>query len=168
MGDNQMSIIVYHGGTEDVKNPICAFGRKNLDFGQGFYVTDIKDQAVKWALLTSQKRGEDAVISKYILNKSSFLEEARYKIFESYDAEWLEFIVASRKGLNPAAAFDLIEGGIANDRVIDTVNLYMAGLMSADVALQRLAMHQPNNQICLLNQLLTDKHLIYNGSESAK
>ena len=42
-------IIVYHGGTEFVDKPDCKRGRKNLDFGQGFYVTDIRDQAVKWA-----------------------------------------------------------------------------------------------------------------------
>ena len=40
-----MRIKVYHGTTDKVENPICAFGRKNLDFGQGFYVTDIREQA---------------------------------------------------------------------------------------------------------------------------
>ena len=163
-----MSLYVYHGGTEVIENPICGFGRKNLDFGQGFYVTDIKEQAIKWAILTSRKRGVRAVISRYVLNKSLLLNEAKCKIFRSYDEEWLDFIVASRKGLNPASEFDYIEGGIANDRVIDTVNLYMSGLMSSDIALQRLAMHKPNNQICLLNQKLTDKYLIYDGTESTE
>lgn len=44
----------------------------------------------------------------------------------------------------------------------------MSGLMSVDVALQRLAQHQPNNQICLLNQSITDKYLIYDGTELAE
>lgn len=79
----------------------------------------------------------------------------------------LEFIVANRSGLNASLGFDYIEGGIANDRVIDTINLYMAGLMSMDVALKRLSLHQPNNQICLLNQSLTDKFLFYHGTEHA-
>lgn len=43
---------------------------------------------------------------------------------------------------NPSANYDYIEGGIANDRVIDTVNLYISGLMSADVALARYASTQ--------------------------
>ncbi len=42
-------IIVYHGSTEKVETPICKLGRKNLDFGQGFYVTNRYEQAVKWA-----------------------------------------------------------------------------------------------------------------------
>ena len=37
--------IVYHGGTEKIEHPICLFGRKNLDFGQGFYVTSLREQA---------------------------------------------------------------------------------------------------------------------------
>lgn len=41
-------IFVYHGGTEQIENPICKFGRKSLDFGQGFYVTDILEQAITW------------------------------------------------------------------------------------------------------------------------
>lgn len=161
-----MKIKVYHGATEIVENPICAFGRKNLDFGQGFYITDIKDQASKWSLLTAQKRKGAPIINRYILDKEGMLQEAKYIIFKEYNIEWLDFIVASRKGLKPSAEYDYIEGGIANDRVIDTVNLYMAGLMSSEVALGRLALLQPNNQICLLNQSLTDKYLKYDGTES--
>jgi hypothetical protein len=42
-----MKITVYHGGTERVDVPICRLGRENLDFGRGFYVTDIKEQACR-------------------------------------------------------------------------------------------------------------------------
>lgn len=163
-----MKVKVYHGATETVERPICAFGRKNLDFGLGFYITDIREQAVKWAVLTAEKRKGQPAVNRYLLDKEALRKEARCKIFKAYDAEWLEFIVASHQGLNPSAEYDYIEGGIANDRVIDTVNLYILGLMSSDVALKRLAMHQPNNQICLLNQFLTDKYLKYDGTESAE
>lgn len=168
MGRETAKIKVYHGATEIVENPICAFGRNNLDFGQGFYVTDIKEQAEKWATLTAQKRKGIPVINRYLLDKEGLMKEARYKIFKAYDEEWLEFIVASRKGFNPSSAYDYIEGGIANDRVVDTINLYMSGLMSSDIALKRLSMHRPNNQTCLLNQSLTDKYLQYDGTESDK
>lgn len=40
--------------------------------------------------------------------------------------------------------------------------------MSVDIALKRLALHQPDDQICLLNQSLTDKYLEYVGTESAE
>lgn len=159
-------IIVYHGGTEIVESPICKFGRKNLDFGQGFYVTDIRKQAVDWALLMADRRKKEPVLNKYRLNRGAIIAEARTKIFTAYDKDWLELIVASRRGQQMAELYDYIEGGVANDRVVDTVNLYMLGLMDIDTALSRLAQHQPNNQMCLLNQEITDKYLIYDGTET--
>ena len=40
---------VFHGATRIVEYPLCHIGRDNLDFGKGFYVTDIRDQAISWA-----------------------------------------------------------------------------------------------------------------------
>ena len=158
-------IIVYHGATEAVAHPVCSYGRKNLDFGQGFYVTDIREQAIAWAKLVSDKRNGSPLLNRYFLYREAILLEARCKIFTAYDEDWLEFIVSSRQGKNVMNAYDYIEGGVVNDRVIDTVNLYMAGLMNLTTALLRLSAHRPNNQMCLLNQELTDKYLIFNGTE---
>lgn len=160
------NLIVYHGGTEEVKTPICKFGRPNLDFGQGFYVTNLRDQAVSWALQTANRRKQPPVLNVYYLDRDAVLSEFRCKIFHAYDEDWLGFIVASRKGESVAAKYDYIEGGVANDRVVDTVNLYMAGLMDLNTALARLSEHQPNNQMCLLNQTIVDKYLIFNGTET--
>ena len=159
-------IIVYHGGTEKVEFPICKFGRRNLDFGQGFYVTDLRKQAVDWATQVADRRKTTPIINRYRLNRDALLAEAKCKVFMAYDKEWLEFIVASRRGLNVADNYDYIEGGVANDRVIDTVNLYMAGLMDLDTALARLSEHRPNNQMCLLSQKITDKYLFFDGTEA--
>ena len=158
-------IIVYHGGTEIIEYPICKFGRRNLDFGQGFYITNIRKQAVDWASQMADRRKLSPIINRYRLNRESIFAEAHCKIFEAYDKDWLEFIVASRQGLHVADNYDYIEGGVANDRVVDTVNLYMAGLMDENTALRRLSEHQPNNQMCLLSQEITDKYLIFDGTE---
>lgn len=160
------NLIVYHGGTEEVKTPICKFGRPNLDFGQGFYVTELRNQAVSWALQMADRRKQPPVLNVYFLDRDAVLSEFHCKIFHAYDEDWLGFIVASRKGENIAAKYDYIEGGVANDRVVDTVNLYMAGLMDLNTALARLSEHQPNNQMCLLNQTIVDKYLIFNGTET--
>lgn len=158
-------MIVYHGGTEIVEHPICKFGRRNLDFGQGFYITNIRKQAVDWASQVSDRRKLSPIINRYRLIREAILAEAHCKVFEAYDKDWLEFIVASRRGLHVADNYDYIEGGIANDRVVDTINLYMAGLMDEDTALRRLSEHQPNNQMCLLSQEITDKYLFFDGTE---
>jgi hypothetical protein len=100
------------------------------------------------------------------LKRDDILNEGCCKLFKAYDHDWLEFIVASRRGQQVAEPYDYIEGGVANDRVVDTVNLYMLGLMDLDTALGRLSQHQPNNQMCLLSQVITDKYLIYDGTET--
>ena len=158
-------LTVYHGSTQTVDAPVCAFGRPRLDFGQGFYVTDIKEQAERRAKALAGKRDTEPVLNIYHLDREQILSEGRFKIFTSYNADWLDFIVANRRGKNVAAEYDYIEGGIANDRVIDTVNLYIQGLIDSATALQQLAFYKPNNQICLLNQSLTDKYLHFYGSE---
>ena len=42
-------IEVYHGGTEAINHPLVSAGREGLDFGKGFYVTLLREQAELWA-----------------------------------------------------------------------------------------------------------------------
>ena len=158
-------LTVYHGSTEKVETPICRFGRKNLDFGQGFYVTDIREQAITWANNMSRNRNMPPLLNRYHLNREAILKHAKCKLFKAYDEEWLTFIIGNRSGEDLAKEYDYVEGGVANDRVIDTVNLYMAGLIDATSALRELSKHRPNNQICILNQDIVNNYLIYDGTE---
>lgn len=153
---------IYHAATEIISNPMCGLGRKNLDFGPGFYMTDIYDQAVMWAKRRASERQLPAILNVYLLDRENMLKEARVKIFENYDKDWLNFIVACRKGEPVWEEYDYIEGGVANDRVIDTVNLFINGLMSEEVAIRRLRYIRPNNQICILNQGILDRYIVFN------
>ena len=94
-----------------------------------------------------------------------YLMQEGYQVFKAYDEEWLEFIVANRSGEDVAREYDYVEGGVANDRVVDTVNLYIAGLIELRSALRELSKHQPNNQMCILNQEILNKYLVYEGTE---
>lgn len=156
--------ILYHGSLQIAEQPLVDVGRSDLDFGQGFYTTDIEEQAEKWAKTLQSRRKTDIVayVNIYQFDKQAF-DSSNYKAlrFESYDLEWLEFICQSREGKKPWKGYDLIEGGIANDSVIDTVEAYMTGIMDADKALGRLTFHKPNNQICILNQDIVDKFISF-------
>lgn len=122
-----MKITVYHGATEIIEVPLNHVGRPRLDFGQGFYVTDLKDRGQSNGLKPQPKKSSTTLLNIYTLDRDAILAEARCKIFTAYDKDWLDFIVGNRRGENPARDYDYVEGGIANDRVIDTVNLYMTG-----------------------------------------
>ena len=152
-------MILYHGGTEAVMHPDCNMGRPDLDFGQGFYVTLLQDQAEGFARRKARDRRDKPVISVYEFDYEAAIEDCVYLNFEFYDEAWLDFVVASRNGMKPWANYDIVEGGVANDRVIDTVELYTIGILDKASALGRLSEHQPNHQICILNQEILDKYL---------
>lgn len=59
------------------------------------------------------------------------------------------------------ANYDVIIGGIANDRVIDTVEDYQNGIITAKQALGQLKFQKINNQVCITNQNIIDKHLLF-------
>jgi hypothetical protein len=153
-------LTVYHGATVVVESPLASVGRENLDFGKGFYVTDIREQAQTWGTRAANI-GKPQWLNEYLLNIEKVKSEYRYLRFEAYDKKWLDFIVGCRRGLTEWKNYDIIEGGVADDRVIDTVNLYMLGILPEEIALQRLSFHQPNNQLCIINQEIIDRFLIF-------
>ena len=152
-------MILYHGGTEAVMQPDCKKGRPDLDFGQGFYVTLLQDQAEGFARRKARDRKSKPVISVYEFDYEAAIKDCAYLNFEFYDEAWLDFVVDSRSGLKPWIDYDIVEGGVANDRVIDTVELYAIGILDKASALGRLSEHQPNHQICILSQTILDKYL---------
>ena len=156
---------VFHGAKQEIMAPLVHVGRDNLDFGKGFYVTDIRSQARTWAEIKSRYQMDgQAVINEYLFDFDNAINEFRYKKFERYDSDWLHFIVDSRNGLKVWKDYDIIEGGVANDRVIDTVEGFKAGQISEEKALGELSKHQPNNQICILKQEVVDKCLTFQKS----
>lgn len=142
---------LFHGGTDVIQNPKVDVGRLGLDFGRGFYATTIFEQACKWAQRASRQRLVPPVVNAYIFDKEKAVTY-RGLSFNEYDIKWLEFVVSCRGGYDPSKKFDFIEGGVANDRVIDTVEGYINGTIDAEHALNELSRHRPNQQICFLNE----------------
>lgn len=154
-------LTVYHGGTDEIKSPLVHVGRPNLDFGPGFYITDLYLQAKEWAEQVADLRDASPIVSVYHLHQQDILRDCNAKIFTEYNNEWLEFVTSNRLGKDIWEGYDYVEGGIANDRVINTVRLYMNGFISADEAIRRLKYYKPTNQICILNQQLLDAHFTF-------
>lgn len=150
---------VYHGSISIIDRPIANAGRDRLDFGKGFYVTDIQSQAEIWAQRMSRIKNMPGIINVYELDVEEIKRVSSYKHFEHYDNEWLQYIVANRTGNTAIEKYDVIEGGVANDRVIDTVEAYIANMMTLKAALKELSRHQPNNQFCICSQAVIDEYL---------
>ena len=159
--------ILYHASTIVIESPLTNVGRKELDFGPGFYLTEDFTQAVKWAQTVAlRKSGANAIVNTYEFDEEEFLiHPYRRKLFESYSVEWLDFIAESRRGSNPWAQYDWIEGGIANDRVISTVVAYVDGFINAQQALDRLVNEAVRHQVCISKQEIVDNYLRFKKSE---
>lgn len=53
-------ISLYHGSYIAVSSPLVGLGRKKVDFGQGFYLTNLHEQAKSWAETIAERKGRDA------------------------------------------------------------------------------------------------------------
>lgn len=155
---------LYHGSYMPVTNPLVKLGRKNVDFGQGFYLTKLRKQAESWAVTIAERKGRNAkpTLSSYLLDYEAVKStDYRIKIFDAYNLEWLNYVVDCRRGGELQQKYDIVEGGVANDNVIDTVEDYESGIITVEQALGQLRYKDVNHQICILNQDIVDKYLSY-------
>ncbi len=81
--------------------------------------------------------------------------------FEAYDEQWLDFVAACRMENDRYKEYDLITGGIADDRVFSTLDLYFSNQMSKEEALKRLIYEKPNQQMCFVSQRAIDSCLTF-------
>ena len=116
-------MILYHGSFLEIVQPDLVHSRSNVDFGRGFYVTPLHE---------------------YDENREIELKTLK---FDSYSEEWLDFILNCRAGKD-STDYDLVVGGVANDKVFNTVELFFDGLIDKTEAINRLRYEKPNLQIC--------------------
>jgi hypothetical protein len=145
-------MILYHGGTDNVEIPIIRSSISSRDFGSGFYCTDIRSQAEKWAQRQGRIRKQAAILNIYEFETDRAQQSLIYKTFKDYNIEWLDLVIKCRKDFNFKHGFDIVYGKIANDDVGETVQAVLDGLMPPDFALQKLAFMEANNQYCFCTE----------------
>ena len=155
---------LFHASTICIEKPDVLHSRDNLDFGKGFYLTSIREQAIRYAERFT-RRGKEAFINEYELDDET--SGFTIKSFSCYDEEWLDYVTICRNGNKPEQIYDAVSGGVANDKVFNTVDLYFAGVISKEEALGKLKYEKPNHQLCILNGLMIDKHLHFIKAERA-
>ena len=148
---------LYHSSNMIVEQPDTLHSREYLDFGRGFYLTSIYEQAEKYAQ-RFKRRGQQAWLNTYELLDD--VELWNVKRFDSYDKQWLDFISQCRVGEN-VGDYDMVIGGIANDRVIITLDRYFAGEISQREALGLLKYEKPNIQYCIRSEQMLKECLTY-------
>lgn len=76
-------MILYHSSFVVVAQPDLLHSRPNVDFGKGFYVTPIYEQAEKWCN-RFKRRGKDGIVSRYVFDEGVYrdLKVLSYLLFE--------------------------------------------------------------------------------------
>ena len=134
-------MILYHTGFKIIKSPDIHYGRKNADFGQGFYMTSDYEFSCRWA---KEREGEAPIVNTYELDTTG-LQIHRF----SRDLDWFTYIFRNRRNQPDSLDADVIIGPIANDTIYDTMGIITSGYLKDEEALQLLLLGPEYHQIVL-------------------
>jgi hypothetical protein len=104
-----------------------------------------------------------AVVSVYQFDEKAYTE-CKVLRFDTYSEDWLDFILKCRRG-EDNSDYDIVMGGVANDKVFNTVELFFDGLIDKKEAIKRLRYEKPNFQIAFRSQNAIDEYLRFERSE---
>ncbi len=159
-------MIVYHGSNVAVQYPDVAHTLRNLDFGKGFYVTTVREQAERWA-----KRKTDFVGGEPVLNFYEMDEDLCDVIVQDFGENldsWLEFVCGCRDGGEEYLQYDIIKGKVADDKVFRVVDMYHQGIWDKERALREIRVYPTYDQISFVTQNAIAGHLRFVQSEVVK
>ena len=142
-------MILYHGTNVDFDEIEIKKTRNYKDFGQGFYLTDIKSQAEELATKRALMFGGTPIVQKYEFDEQ-LLESPDIKVlqFDFVCAEWAEFIYKNRSSTTPPFKhnYDIVIGPIADDGVAYLLGRYEEGTYTIEELAEELKFKHLNNQ----------------------
>ena len=157
-------MIVYHGSNMIINHPDVYHSYRNLDFGRGFYVTTVKEQAEKWSRRKAgfAKDGDKAILNLYDMKED--LEGFAFKDFGDDLDTWIDFVCRCRDGDEGYRSFDVIKGKVANDKVFRVVDMYHSGIWDKARALKEIRVYPTYDQIAFITQSAVNGLLIFRSS----
>lgn len=144
--DQKSTVLVLYHGTNIAFNQIdLSKSHNRRDFGRGFYCTILEKQAQEWAhRLYMRNFSGGEYVYQYVFHQT---DDLKIKHFNALDAEWLEFVKSNRIKGGIQHSYDVVIGPVADDNTMETVQLYMSGILKADEAVERLRYNKVNNQV---------------------
>jgi hypothetical protein len=137
---------LFHGSNVGFDKVSLDFAKERRDFGQGFYTTTIREQEAGWAENICRRFKTKTA---YLYTFEFSLAGLTMKTFEAISKDWLDFIVENRIRGGTQHTFDIVTGPVANDRTMDTIGFFLAGIYSVEEALRRLEYIETNDQLSL-------------------
>lgn len=161
----QNEIYLYHGTNVKFDQVDLSFSKDKRDFGKGFYTTTFREQAEGWAEnMYIRYGGEGRFVMEF---KLQLAEELSIMKYPGLTGEWLSMIKDNRLYGGIQHTFDIVIGPVADDNIMRTIALYVAGIYNQETALEQLRPFQAHDQISLHTQKAL-KYLIYLGRKELK
>ena len=141
---------VYHGSfvaIDEIDLNYCEAGK---DFGKGFYVTKLHEQAKAWATRKGKEKRTDSVVTEFEFDEDICrVMKLKVLYFNDYNDDWLDFVVLNRKNLKEQQVhdYDIVEGPVADDRINRQIDEYIDGVISKKQFLDDL-IYYPSHQMC--------------------
>ena len=173
-------ITVYHGSKQIVEVPTFGLGRKNNDFGPGFYCTESSDLAKEWAVSSLS----DGFANRYILN-TEYLNILNLNSPDYTILNWIAVLVQHRLfsiktpvarrakqylvehfGIN-VNAYDLITGYRADDSYFDYAEAFLNNAITVEQLSRAMQLGKLGEQIVIKSEFAFSK-IQYEGFETAQ
>lgn len=114
-------MILYHGTNLCIDKIDLSVCRPNKDFGQGFYLTTLEDQAQKMARRVAAIYGGEPIVNVYQFDGANLQNpELHIRFFPEPSVEWALFVTNNRNKIltgehNFDFRYDLVIGPVADD-----------------------------------------------------
>lgn len=145
IADNSRELVVYHGTCSEFEKIDLNKSHNRRDFGKGFYTTILQSQSKEWAYrLSMREKKNNYYVYEFLFEEADLLKVKR---FDRLNEEWLEFIKANRSKGGLQHNYDVVIGPVADDNTMETVQLYIANILTASEAVERLRYNKVNNQV---------------------
>ena len=163
-------ITIFHGSEQIVETPEFGLGRKNNDFGLGFYCTESEDLAKEWAV-SSLRNGfanRYTLDTEYlnilnlnspdytILNWIAVLVEHRLFSIKTPVARRAKRYLIDNFGVN-VNAYDLITGYRADDSYFDYAESFLNNGISVEQLARAMRLGKLGEQIVLKSKFAFDR-----------
>ena len=142
-------MILFHVSDTVIDKPELESTRAYTDLGKGFYLSSSCGDDLK-SFFKFKAQGKNSFISSFLFDEDN-LNQLNVLKFDDYSENWLDFILNCRNGLD-TSNYDLVIGGVANDKVFNTVELFFDGLIDKAEAIKRLRFEKQNIQLCFRTQ----------------
>ncbi|MDO4929869.1 MAG: DUF3990 domain-containing protein [Bacteroidales bacterium] len=150
---------LYHGSNMRIEEIDLNRCKPFKDFGKGFYLTDILEQAQQMAERRTRIVGEGVpTVTAYSFD-SNWLQssELKVKCFDAPNEEWAKFVLANRRQKNFVHAFDIVVGPVADDGIALQLDRYEHHFISLEVLVKELTYRHLNKQYFFGTDLAVSK-----------